>query len=137
MRILDRPLGKSVGDAKKGAANRDEDVSTVQGLLNVQIIKDNRSDRLLEVTGRFNDDTERAIIEFQRRCGTDQTGVIEPRDRTLEALLKFSGPGNMRTRQRGTSLIKDHEKLRLHYMTRMVRRARRLSGGGTAFMRAV
>lgn len=37
----------SVGDLKEDAANRREDVSVVQGLLNVQIIKDNRSDRLL------------------------------------------------------------------------------------------
>ncbi len=112
---LKNSLIKSVGDPKKGAANRDEDVKIVQGLLNLEIVKDNRSDRLLEITGHVNDDTLRAVIEFQRRRGTVQSGVVEPRDGTANALENFSGPRSMRTNQRGIDLIKQHyEKLRLH-----------------------
>jgi hypothetical protein len=46
----------------------------VRGLLNVQIIKNNRSDRLLSITDRVDDDTLRAIIEFQGRRGATPTG---------------------------------------------------------------
>ena len=92
MSRLKNSLVKSVGDLKKGAANRDEDVRTLQGLLNVQITKDNCSDRVLELTGRVNDDTLRALIEFQRRRGFVQTGTVEPHDRTSDALQNFSGP---------------------------------------------
>ncbi len=46
---MNRDISDSVGDAKSGAANRTEDVKTVQGLLNVQIVEDRRSDRFLAV----------------------------------------------------------------------------------------
>ena len=104
----------SVGDLKEDAANRREDVSVVQGLLNVQIIKDNRSDRLLRITGSVDSDTLKAIIEFQRRQGIAQSGLIEPRDGTFSALLKFSGPRNMRASQSMIDQIKRTEGLRLH-----------------------
>ena len=96
----------SVGDPKAGAANRVEDVKTVQGLLNVQIIKDNRSDRLFEVTGRVNDDTLRAIVEFQRRREIAPTVVIQPDDSTFSALMNFSGPRGMRATHRLADLLK-------------------------------
>jgi hypothetical protein len=47
-----KDIRDSVGDAKKGAVNRDDDVKTVQGLLNVQIVTDRRSDRFISVDGR-------------------------------------------------------------------------------------
>jgi hypothetical protein len=46
----------------------------VQGLLNVQIIKDHRSDRLLRITGSLDSDTLEAIIELQRRQGIARSG---------------------------------------------------------------
>ena len=49
---LNTDIRDSVGDPKKGAVNRDEDVRTVQGLLNVQIVKDRRSERFVAVDGR-------------------------------------------------------------------------------------
>ncbi|MBF6558933.1 MAG: glycoside hydrolase family protein [Candidatus Binataceae bacterium] len=104
----------SVGDPKKGAANRREEVSVVQGLLNVQIIQHNRSDRLLRITGSVDSDTLKAIIEFQRRLGIAQSGLIEPRDGTFRALLKFSGPRHMRASQGMIDQIKRTEKLVLH-----------------------
>ena len=51
MPVPDNYITYSVGDPKEGAANRHEEVKTVPGLLNVRIIKHNRSDRLLRITG--------------------------------------------------------------------------------------
>jgi len=42
----------------------------------------------------------RAIIEFQRRQGAAQTGVIQPRDDAFRALSEFNGPRGMRTSYR-------------------------------------
>ncbi|MBV8055660.1 MAG: hypothetical protein JO071_10520 [Deltaproteobacteria bacterium] len=49
---MNNSIRASVGDPKQGSANRDDDVKTVQGLLNIRIIQDRRSDRLLELSGR-------------------------------------------------------------------------------------
>jgi len=114
MPVPNNYITQSVGDPKKSAANRHEDVKVAQGLLNVQIIKDNRSDRLLPVTGSVDSDTLKAIIEFQRRRGIAQSGLIEPRDDTFSALLKFSGPRYMRASQSMIDQIKRTEGLRLH-----------------------
>lgn len=114
MSVPNNYISHSVGDPKKGAANRHEDVKVVQGLLNVQIIKDDRSDRLLPLTGSVDSDTLKAIIEFQRRRGSDQSGLIEPRDDTFSALLQFSGPRNMSASQSMIDQIKRTEKLGQH-----------------------
>ncbi len=114
MPVPNNYITQSVGDPEKGAANRHEEVKVVQGLLNVQIIKDNRSDRLLPITGSVDSDTLKAIIEFQRRRGIAQSGLLEPRDDTFSALLKFSGPRNMRASQSMIDQIKRTEGLRLH-----------------------
>jgi len=111
---MNNSIRASVGDPKQDSANRDEDVKTVQGLLNIQIIQDRRSDRLLELSGRMDSDTGRAIIEFQRRHGIERSGVIELRDKTFNALLRFHGPSGMRTGQRGIDLIEHHESFRDH-----------------------
>jgi lysozyme len=86
----------------------------VQGLINVQIIQDRRSDRLLKLSGRVDSDTQTAIVEFQRRHGIERNGDIEPRDKTFKALLRFRGPSGMRASQRGIELIKKYEKLPDH-----------------------
>ena len=88
-------------------------MKTVRGLLNVQIIKNNRSDHLLPVTDRVDDDLVRAIIEFQRRRGTAQTGLIEPDDDTFRALLEFSDPRSMRMSQIKTDSLKQAEGVSL------------------------
>lgn len=62
----------------------------------------------------MDSDTLKAIIEFQRRQGIAQSGLIEPRDGTFSALLKFSGPRNMRASQSMIDQIKRTEGLRLH-----------------------
>jgi len=111
---MDNSIRASVGDPKQGSANRDHDVKTVQGLLNVQIIQDRRSDRLLELSGRIDSDTGRAITEFQRRHGIERTGVIEPRDKTFNALLCFRGPSSMRASRRGIDLIESYEQFLDH-----------------------
>jgi lysozyme len=103
----------SVGESKDGAANRDQDVSEVQGLLNIQIIKDGCTDRLLEVTGSFNHDTLNAIVEFQRRHGLSRTGWVSPNDQTFRALSQFSGPGNMHATWQAIRIIKHYEGLKL------------------------
>jgi hypothetical protein len=54
---MNTSIRDSVGDPKAGAANRDGDVKTVQGLLSVQIIQERRSDRLLKLSGRMDSDT--------------------------------------------------------------------------------
>ena len=59
---MNRDINHSVGDSKLGAANRTEDVKTVQGLLNVQIVKDRRSDHFLAVDGRLGSQTLVAIV---------------------------------------------------------------------------
>ncbi|MGH7814100.1 MAG: lysozyme [Candidatus Binataceae bacterium] len=94
MPALSDSISSAVGDPKEveSSSVSDRDVATVQGLLNAQIIKDNRSDRLLDITGRMNDDTVKAIIEFQRRRGFPQSGAIEPRDNTICALIRFDRP---------------------------------------------
>jgi len=45
---MNNSIHDSVGDPQLKARNRDDDVKTVQGLLNVQIIEGRRSDNLLE-----------------------------------------------------------------------------------------
>ncbi len=114
MSVPNNYISHPVGDPKKGAANRHEDVKVVQGLLNVQIIRDDRSDRLLPITGNVDSETLKAIMEFQRRRGSAQSGLIEPRDGTFSAPLQFSGPRNMRTSQSMIDQIKRTEKLVLH-----------------------
>jgi lysozyme len=114
MPVPNNHITYSVGDPKKGAANRPEEVKTVQGLLNVQIIKDHRSDRLLRITGSLDSDTLEAIIELQRRQGIARSGLIEPRDGTFSALLKFSGPHHMHVSHNMLDQIKKTEQLKLH-----------------------
>ncbi|MGH7814098.1 MAG: glycoside hydrolase family protein [Candidatus Binataceae bacterium] len=101
-----------VGDARKGAVNRHDEVKVVQGLLNVQIIKDGRSDRLLQITGTADSATLSAIIDFQRRRGFPQDGVIHPYDTRhpeFGALRTFSGPRGMRTSQTMIEFIEKFE----------------------------
>jgi GH24 family phage-related lysozyme (muramidase) len=93
---LERDIIDSVGDAKKGAVNREDDVRTVQGLLNVQIVTDRRSDRFISVDGRIDSEILSAIVEFQRRSGLAQSGLIRRGDATIQALTPFSGPRGMR-----------------------------------------
>ena len=88
---MDKDIRDSVGDPKLGAVNRDDDVKTVQGLLNVQIIRDRRSDRLLAVDGRVGSETLTAIGEFQRRQGLPLALLINRGDATIRALTSFSG----------------------------------------------
>jgi lysozyme len=114
MPVPNNHITSPVGDPKQRAANRSEDVKTVQGLLNVQIIKDHRSDRLLRITGNLDGDTLKAIIELQRRQGIARSGLIEPRDGTFSALLKFSGPHHMHVSQSMIDQIKATEQLKLH-----------------------
>lgn len=110
MPALNNYITYSVGDPKQGAANRHDEVETIQGLLNVQIIKDNRGDRLLPITGSVDTDTLRAIMEFQRRRGYPQSGLIQPRDNTFSALLAFSGPRGMRASQSMINSLKQTER---------------------------
>jgi len=96
---LNTDIRDSVGDPKEGAANRDTDVRTVQGELNMHLAEDHRSDRWLEVNGRMNSETLGAIDEFRPRHGLARNGLIEPRDETARALSKYSGPRGMRVSQ--------------------------------------
>lgn len=111
MAALNNYISNSVGDPKKvkSSDNRDSEVKTVQGLLNVQIIKDNRSDQLLKITSKVDDDTLKAIIEFQRRRGFPQTGLIAPRDNAYSALFRFSGSRGMSTSYSGKDFIQREE----------------------------
>jgi len=93
---LNRDIGHSVGDPRQGAANRTGDVETVQGLLNVQMVKDRRSDRLTTVNGRFSPEVVEAVGEFQKRHSLAQTAVIKGGDLTIRALANFGGPRSMR-----------------------------------------
>lgn len=96
---MERDISESVGDAKNAAGNRgngDADVKTVQGLLNVQIVADRRSDRFLSVNGRIDSGTLSAIVEFQRRHSLPQTGLIKRGDATIQALARFREPSGMR-----------------------------------------
>lgn len=93
---LNTEIYDSVGKPGKGASNRDEDVKTIQGLLNVQIVKDHRSDRLLAVDGQVGSETLQAMGEFQRRRGLDRNRLIKRGDDTHRALADFSGPRGMR-----------------------------------------
>ena len=79
---MNTDIRDSVGDPKEGAANRDTDVRTVQGELNMRLAEDHRSDRWLEVNGRMNSETLGAIDEFRRRHGLARNGLIEPHDAT-------------------------------------------------------
>ena len=58
---MDRAINDSVGDTKQGAVNPENDVRTVQGMLNIRIVKDGRGDRFLAVDGRVGDKTLSAI----------------------------------------------------------------------------
>jgi len=99
-----------VGDPKKGAANRTDDVKTVQGLLNVQMVKDRRSDRFLAVDGRVGRETVEAIGQFQRRRSITETGLIQRGDATIRALASFSGPYSMRVSTNLIDWLKNIEK---------------------------
>ncbi len=81
----------------------------MQGLLNVQMVRDRRGDRFLAVDGRVGDETLRAIGEFQRRHGLAQTDLIKRGDATIHALASFSGPRSLRASQAGIDLIKRYE----------------------------
>jgi lysozyme len=106
---MNKDVSDSVGDPKAGAANRTEDVKTVQGLLNVQMVKDRLSGRFLAVDGRLGSQTLGAIGEFQRRHRLPQTGLIKRGDATIHALASFSGPRSMRVGQAGLDLIEKQE----------------------------
>ncbi len=93
---VNQQIRHSVGDSKKGAANHEADVRTVQGQLNIHLVQDHRSDRWLEAGGRMNSETLRAIDDFQRRHGLARGGLIEPGDKTARALFRYSGPHRMR-----------------------------------------
>jgi lysozyme len=93
---LERDIIGSVGDTKKGAGNRDDDVKTVQGLLNVQIVADRRRDSFISVDGRIDSVTLGAIVEFQRRHSLAQTDLIKRGDATIQALARFREPSGMR-----------------------------------------
>ena len=107
---MNTDIADSVGDQKKGARNSQGDVKTVQGLLNIQLVVDRRSDPFLRCDGRMGTRTLGAITEFQRRRGLDRTGIIQPRDRTMEALLRFSGPSSMRVSQNAIRTLEDMEQ---------------------------
>jgi lysozyme len=109
---MNKDVSESVGDPKAGAANRTEDVKTVQGLLNVQTVEDRRSDRFLAVDGSLGSATLAAIGEFQRRHGLPQIGLIKRGDAAIHALASFSGPHGMRASSAGIDLIKGYEHFR-------------------------
>ena len=96
VRKVDTDIRDSVGDVKKGAINRIKDVETVQGLLNVQVVKDRGSARFVAVDGRVGSETLHAIGEFQRGHSLALTGLIRSGDATIRALASFSGPSSMR-----------------------------------------
>jgi lysozyme len=105
---LNMEIRDSVGDPKQGATNRTDDVKTVQGLLNMHLIEDRRSDRWLEVNGRIDSRALRVIDEFQRRHGLPRNGLIEPRDATAQALSRYGGPRSMHASR---SLIESLESI--------------------------
>ena len=86
---MDTDIGDSVGDAKKGAINRTKDVETVQGLLNVQIVKDRGSDRFVAVDGRVGSETLAALAKFQGGHSLALTGLMKRGDATIRALAHF------------------------------------------------
>ena len=104
-------ISDSVGDAKQGAKNRTGEVKAVQGYLNIQIVVDRRSDAFLQVTGNLDDNTLKAIKEFQRRRGLAQSGLIEPRDRTWDALSRAGKPSSMRMSSSAMTWLKSTEGL--------------------------
>jgi lysozyme len=114
---LNTNIRDSVGDPKEGAANRDEDVRTVQGLLNVQIVKDHRSDRFLAVDGRIGSATLGAIDEFQRRHSLPGNGLIKSGDAVMRALGSFSGPRGMRA---SSGLLEFMKKPRIEGYSRVL-----------------
>jgi GH24 family phage-related lysozyme (muramidase) len=105
---MNSSIGDPVGSVKLGAKNRTSDVKTVQGYLNIQIIKDGRSDKFLDVTGDFKDDpTLKAIIAFQHRRSLPESGLIEPRDRTWDALSKIGSLPSMKMSLSGETWLKN------------------------------
>ena len=83
---MNSSIGDSVGDPKQGAKNRPGDVKTVQGYLNIQLIKDGCRDKFLDVTGGYKEELLKAVIKFQHRRRLPESGLIEPRDRTWDAV---------------------------------------------------
>ena len=106
MGALNNSLEKSVGDPKKGAANRPSDVETVQGLLNIQSIQGKRNDRLLPISGYVDDDTQRAILDFQELSGQARSGLIAPDDATFRALSAYRAPNGFGISHRGIDRLK-------------------------------
>jgi len=104
---MNSSIGDSVGDPKKGAKNRTGDVKTVQGYLNIQLIKDGCGDKFLDVTGAYKEDLPKAILKFQHRRRLPETGLIQPRDRTWGALSKPGNPINMRMSYGGQTSLKN------------------------------
>jgi lysozyme len=93
---LNMEIRGSVGDPEEGATNATDDVKTVQGLLNMHLVEDHRSDPWLAVDGRIGSRTLSAIEDFQRRHALASDRLIEPGDATAQALSRYSGPHGMR-----------------------------------------
>lgn len=73
-----RSISASVG---KGGVNKEEDVLTIQELLN-------NNGASLETDGKIGNNTIRAIKQFQRRLGNSRPdGVISPDKNTMKGLL--------------------------------------------------
>jgi hypothetical protein len=118
---MDMYISGSVGDPNKGAANFAEDLRTVQGYLNIQIIEDRRGDPFLHVVHYLDDDMLIAIKAFQQRWIDAQShipgqsrklapsGVIEPRDATWVALSQYPRPDSMSMSQDARDWLKGLE----------------------------
>ncbi|MGH7879361.1 MAG: lysozyme, partial [Candidatus Binataceae bacterium] len=121
MPALNNRITNPIGDAKYFGSppklpwgNDSEDIKTVQGLLNVQIIKSGGSDRLLLLTSSINSETVRAIVEFQgRNLSGAPSGLIKPSDATFSKLLDFSGPSNMSSSRGLRDWLEQQEALKL------------------------
>lgn len=88
-------ISASVGDWKKGAKNRSEDIMAVQELLKAAAKKHGRSDYDPKaVDGKIagpprTSDTVKAICAFQSRWMNSPDGLISPGYKTIQELSKY------------------------------------------------
>jgi lysozyme len=105
---MKQSISDSVGDPKRGAANRTDDVKKVQGCINIQLVKGHQSGDFLGVTGTMNDQTIAAIRNFQRDQRLPESGIF-PDDDTWHVVSDYDGPGSMSMSQSGADAIKKAE----------------------------
>ncbi len=87
-RTISAPVGKD--SAGRLAANRPQDVVTVQELLNEVPLLDGGPTHRLTITGILDQQTFLAICKFQQRKFGWADGLVEPNERTLRELNKFA-----------------------------------------------